>query len=190
MNTKYFELIEIEINKLHKLQNNNLKVITKQQKMNLRKMLLQEGLKSPFFVWKNKNKYYIIDGHQRYDALLELKKENKIKIDKVPAVEIKAKNKTEAMKILLLFNTHYSKLNKNELLTVMEDFNITNDFIKDINIELSTIYENIDSLTKIDKKNIHTINYLIIEYNESKMKAIKNILEILNKNNIYYEQVK
>lgn len=49
MNTKYFELIEIEINKLHKLQNNNLKVITKQQKMNLRKMLLQEGLKSPFF---------------------------------------------------------------------------------------------------------------------------------------------
>jgi len=108
----------------------------------------------------------------------------------VPAVEIKAKNKTEAMKILLLFNTHYSKINKNELLTVMEEFNITNDFIKDINIELSVIYSDIDNLTKIDNKNLQTTNYLIIEYNENNIKAIKNILEILNKNNIYYEQVK
>ncbi len=190
MSNKYFELIEIELDKLNKFQKGNLKVITKQQKMNLRKMLLHEGLKSPFFVWKNKNKYYIIDGHQRYDALIELKKENKIKIDKVPAVEIKAKNKTEAMEILLLFNTHYSKINKNELLTVMEEFNITNDFIKDINIELSVIYSDIDNLTKIDNKNLQTTNYLIIEYNENNIKAIKNILEILNKNNIYYEQVK
>ena len=72
----------------------------------------------------------------------------------------------------------------------MEEFNITNDFIKDINIELSVIYSDIDNLTKIDNKNLQTTNYLIIEYNENNIKAIKNILEILNKNNIYYEQVK
>ena len=84
----------------------NLKTLTKDRMEKLKKEIIKLGWIAPVFVW---NKTEILDGHQRLFTLNEMLKEG-YNIDNIPIIDIDAKNKTEAAKILLALNSRYGQI--------------------------------------------------------------------------------
>ena len=109
----------------------DLKTLPEENLEKLKKSILEFGFKIPKFVWIDRGHYYIIDGHQTKKALESLEKEG-YTIPKIPYVEIEAKNRREAAKILLEINSRYGVINPET--SFFEDFDIDLDFIKDIKI--------------------------------------------------------
>ena len=106
----------IEINELQSFQN-NLKILSEDQKSKLKNSILENGFIAPVFIWKDSDqegKNYILDGHQRLVVLKELQQEG-MEIPKIPVSYIEAKNLSEAKKRLLLIASAYGKTNKERL---------------------------------------------------------------------------
>ncbi len=77
-----------------------LKELTKESYEKLKTSFLRHGNIAPIFTWKDN----ILDGHQRIKTLLKIKEEGTVNIpDKVPCVEIKAKDKKQAKRFLLQY---------------------------------------------------------------------------------------
>lgn len=109
-------------------KNDNPEIIEK-----LKTSLKNNGFASPFHVWQNKTKTYILDGHYRSKCLKELQSEG-IKIpDKLPANFIDCKNKTEAKKMVLVYNSHYATINEDSMTDFLNGMNI-DDLDLEINI--------------------------------------------------------
>ena len=72
----------------------------------LKKEIIFNGFSAPFFVWEG----YIVDGTQRFITLSKMKKEGFIIPDKLPIVNIKAKNEAHARKKLLSFTSQYGTM--------------------------------------------------------------------------------
>lgn len=96
-----------------------LKVLSKENLEKLKKSIKKFGFAFPVFVWENPEdaKIYIIDGHQRLNALNDLKKEG-YKIPQIPVSFIQASDLAEAKSKLLAAASHYGKFSKNG----MKDF--------------------------------------------------------------------
>lgn len=92
-----------------------LKELSKDNFEKLKKSFLKYGFRIPIFVWR-KN---IMDGHQRYLVLSKLKEEG-YQIDKIPIVEIEAKDIKQAKEILLLINSRYGKITDEGLYEFVE----------------------------------------------------------------------
>ena len=106
------------------LQPENLKKQTPEQLDKLKKSITNNGFLSPFLVWENKSKTYILDAHHRQLALLSLETDGaKIPV-KLPAVWIDAKDKKEAKKFILVYNAHYAKLNQDAVFDFISDMDI------------------------------------------------------------------
>ena len=86
------------------------------------------GFSFPFFIWKNGNKNYLIDGHGRFATLCKMQKDGYI-IPPLPVVYIQCKNKTEAKQKLLRLNSQYGKMTKESVLTFAEDIDLNFDEI-------------------------------------------------------------
>jgi ParB-like chromosome segregation protein Spo0J len=98
-------LIEIDwLNNLNDLQPDNVKLPYNYGA--LKQSILKYGFAVPFAVWNNKGKYYAIDGHTRKLILTEIKSEGIEVPTLLKAYEIEAKNKQEAIKILVDFDNH------------------------------------------------------------------------------------
>lgn len=98
--------------------------------VNLKKLKnsIKEKFVAPFFVWKYKDNYWLLDGHQRKKALKELEKEG-WEIPELPAIEIFAKSKIEAKKIITKFISQHGDLNRQSV----------EDYIKKYKINLENI---------------------------------------------------
>ena len=90
-----------------------LKVMDEKRLKRLTENILQNGFIAPVFLWKDS----IIDGHQRLKALGDLLKQGYSLIykgknvgDKVPYVIINAKDKKEAGKFILMYNSQYGQI--------------------------------------------------------------------------------
>jgi len=97
-----------------------LKTMSKDSALKLKKSIIKHGWIAPIFVWNNNN---IIDGHGRMLILAELVKEGYI-IDELPVVDIDAKNKKEAAKILLAINSKYQDITDEGLYQFMAEMDL------------------------------------------------------------------
>ncbi len=97
----------------------DLKTIKQSELNKLKNSILKHGIFLPKFVWKSRDIYWTLDGHQTKKALSELAKD--YTVPGIPIVRIKAKSKKDAMEKLLVINSRYGKINrKTELLEIMD----------------------------------------------------------------------
>lgn len=83
----------------------------------LRESLLKYGFSMPFYGWEYKGKIYAIDGHTRKAVLLEMDNVP----DKLPCTFISAKNRSEAIKILIeVFNQKSNRFDGQVLIEMLE----------------------------------------------------------------------
>lgn len=86
----------------------DLKTITDDNLEKLKNSIINNGFCAPVFVWKNKDKNYLIDGHQRLKALNSLFADG-YTIPDIPIVYITADNKKDAKKKLLYISSQYGQ---------------------------------------------------------------------------------
>ena len=88
----------------------------------VKKSILKYGFSFPFFVWKNKNWNYILDGHGRELALKELEKEG-YEIPPLPVVYISATDDNDAKEKLLRINSRFGDITNNSFVNFSKGMN-------------------------------------------------------------------
>lgn len=91
----------------------NLKKRTESDIKTLKESLLREGLLMPFAVWDHDGKKFLLDGHGRKEALVQLAVEdaNLLTID-WPCIYVQADTEDDARKALLQITSSYGKITK------------------------------------------------------------------------------
>ena len=126
MKSKILGKIRLPIKLLDELQG-NFKTLGKKQFEKLKGSIEKNGFIQPFFVWKDGHKNYILDGHQRKKAIIDLYGD----LIDVDCLEIKADNIQEAKKFCIYYASSYADFDKETLLEFggelafsdLEDFN-------------------------------------------------------------------
>jgi len=109
----------------------NLKELKRAEFEKLRSSILKYGFRIPVFTWKEN----IIDGHQRIFVLNKLIKEGYTVEGDIPTIEIVAKDKSDAKKILLLINARYGKMSYEGLYEFLNDTEIDpSSFLKELDL--------------------------------------------------------
>ena len=91
----------------------NLKKRTVQDIQELKESLLREGLLMPFAVWLHDDKKYLLDGHGRKEAIVQLAVEDAtlLTVD-WPCIYVEADTEDDARKALLQITSSYGKITK------------------------------------------------------------------------------
>jgi hypothetical protein len=92
----------------------------------------------PIFLWQHEGVSYVLDGHQRDQALKSLAQEG-WEIPPLPAALIEAKSKKEAAEKILLISSQYGKMSNQSL----------EEFLADNDLDLSDLEEELE-LPSID----------------------------------------
>lgn len=132
-------IIEVDWQNLTDLQPDNVKIHKNHE--NLKQSLLKHGFALPFFVWKNDNIIYCLDGHTRKQVLNELQSSGTKVPKKLKAVEIIANDRKEAIEILLeVFNQKHNPFSDELLVEWLEIEEIDKEEInlKSIPIEITS----------------------------------------------------
>lgn len=124
----------VPINKLVDFQG-NLKKLKSDEYAKLKLSIMKYGFRFPVFVW-GKN---IIDGHQRVYTVKKMLSEGYKISGNIPVVSIQAKDRAEAKKLLLIYNSRYGQVTQEGFIEFLKDSDI--DFA-DISGEL--VYPEID----------------------------------------------
>lgn len=91
----------------------NLKKRTQQDIDSLKESIVNEGLMMPFAVWVNDGKNYLLDGHGRKQALMQLcDQDPEILEQALPVLYISAETEADARKALLQITSQYGKVTK------------------------------------------------------------------------------
>jgi hypothetical protein len=91
----------------------NLKTRTPEQRAELMESIKTEGLLMPFAIWRHDGKQHILDGHARYEALVDLLATMPdILQQQLPCIFINAETEEEARKALLQITSSYGKITK------------------------------------------------------------------------------
>lgn len=98
-----------------------LKILSKENLEKLKKSIKKHGFSFPLFVWNNPSdaQIYCLDGHQRINALKDLKKEG-YSIPQLPVVFIEAKDEAQAKTKLLAVASQYGKFDKKGLMDFLD----------------------------------------------------------------------
>lgn len=111
LESKILEKKRLPVSSLTDLQG-DFKTLGKKQFTKLKNSIQKNGFIQPFFIWKDKNKTYILDGHQRKKAIIDLYGDN---ID-VDCLEIRAKSILEAKKYCIYYASSYAEFDKESLI--------------------------------------------------------------------------
>jgi len=133
MKVEKISQIFLDIFELNEFQG-NLKDLSEENYKKLRKNILKNNFCDPFKVWKNKGKYYILDGHQRYRVLKQMREEGE-KIPKVPCDLIHCKDAKDAKRKVLAYISQYGKITDEGLYEFLDN---------DLNLEINELAETID----------------------------------------------
>jgi ParB-like chromosome segregation protein Spo0J len=106
---------------LKPFQPQELKKMSKVQLDNIKTSFKNNGFKSPFYVWEDKETLWVLDGHQRLPILKLLRDEGEAVPDKLPANFVFCKNKKEAKKAVLIYNSHYADIQQDILADWIKD---------------------------------------------------------------------
>ena len=107
----------------------DLKIRTEKDIEKIKNSLKKHGFAFPFFVWKNNDTNYVLDGHGRL-AALEVLEADGWEIPELPIIFVNCKSEKEAKDLLLRLNSQYGKMSKGSVLSfVNNDFSVlTEDF--------------------------------------------------------------
>ena len=170
------ELVEWE--KLKPFQPVDLKKMSKLQLDKIKTSLKNNDFKSPFYVWQDKEILWVLDGHQRLPVLKLLKDEGENIPGKLPANFIDCKNKKDAKKAVLIYNSHYADIQKNDFFSFVDDLE-EDDILNELDFD--NFFE---ESTEIDIKEKELKPYdkyhILISYTNNQLVSIQNILEQLN----------
>ncbi len=114
----------IPINELRFLQG-DLKKLPGLEYGKLKNEILELGFSEPVSIWQDKDKYYILNGHQRIAALLKMQKEGIIIPKTIPVATIEAKDIKEAKMKLLALTSQYGRATDEGLRLFMNDAGLT-----------------------------------------------------------------
>ena len=144
------EKVLIEWRKMESLQPDNLKM--PYNIGHLKKSLLENNFAMPFFGWQNGESVYVIDGHQRREVLSELESEG-VKVPELLDCQlVNAKDRQEAVKLLLsVFNSKSNPID----LEVLTEW-----------IELEQVEVEITSLNVVDVNEVEDEIQEILEAQE------------------------
>jgi hypothetical protein len=120
---------QLPIDQLTEFQG-DLKNLTEESYQKFKKQLLELGFSAPFFVWKDNQKNYILDGHQRLRTLTQMQKEGCF-VPPLPVVYVQAKDRQEAKKKVLAFTSQYGEMSQESLSDFSIDAEIDFEFLKD-----------------------------------------------------------
>lgn len=150
LKNKIGNLIEIDwANDLHELQPDNVKIPINIEY--LKNSILQHGFALPFAVWNDNGKYYCVDGHTRKQILLELISDGVEVPAKLKAFEILAKDRSEAIKILVeVYNQKHNPFAEEVLTEWLEVEEIELESLESINIIGREIDNNEEEINKKD----------------------------------------
>jgi len=118
----------IDYRELIELQPNSFKDLTEKNFEKLSNSFKVHGFITPYFVWIDKGKHYILDGHQRKRVLSRLEPNGL----EVPFLEIKAKSKKEAAEKLLAIDSHYGKRTSEGEQEFIDIFEITDGYLEEV----------------------------------------------------------
>ena len=165
---------------LHPLQG-NLKKLPEKKYRKLRKTLLKHGFSFPFFVWRNKNKLWILDGHQR-DKVLRRMQKSGYEIPSLPIDFIEAKDEKEAKEKILLVASQYGEMDADSLSQFFEDAHLDlEDLVETVDLPTIDIEKLLNEAEEKEKKDKSlAYQYQIIVDCENEEQQLK-LLEKLEK---------
>lgn len=97
----------------------DLKIRTEKDIEKIKNSLKKHGFAFPFFVWKNNDTNYVLDGHGRLAALKELAN-NGVTIPNLPIVRVKCKDEKAAKRLVLQLNSHYGQMTKESVMKFID----------------------------------------------------------------------
>jgi len=153
-----------------------LKILSQTNFEKLKNSILKLGFSFPVFVWKYRNKYHVIDGHQRLKVLEALENEGYSVPGTVPVVEVEARTKKEAKQKLLAVLSQFGEVTVPGL----------EDFLSDLEVDLSSLQEMV-SLPDIDLVDFGEVatateappvitSSLLIEYLPNEREAVERFI--------------
>jgi len=111
-----------------------MKTLSEENEEKLKTQIIKKGICTPFFVWKDKDINYIIDGHQREKVLSKMVKDGFLIPDNLPVVYIEADNKKDAGEKLLAINSTFGKIDSEGLLDFLNMIDYTVNDLKDYDL--------------------------------------------------------
>ena len=154
----------------------NLKKRTAQDIAELKDSLLREGLLMPFAVWDHDDKKFLLDGHGRKEALVQLAVEdaNLLNVD-WPCIYIKADTEDDARKALLQITSSYGKITK----TGVKQFTVSIPDYKAPSIAkfvAKPVTKKVDAVDPVQRPNQDKV-ILKVSVTKDKVSEVKKILE-------------
>ena len=195
LNNRLIKTEMVEWKKLVPFQPDNLKKTEPHKLQKLANSLCQNGFSMNFYVWGKEGQILIIDGHSRHEVLQLLEsgaiypkdpngKEYAVTIpDKLPCSFLHLKNKTEAKKAVLIYNSKYKNIDSDILAEWVSDLNL--DELKS-QIEIPELKLDLENLDYSDKnKEIDTNEFsdemtLKFTFSEEDYIAVKGALSKIN----------
>lgn len=195
LNNRLLKTELVEWKKLIPFQPDNLKKTEPHKLQKLANSLCENGFSMNFYVWEKDGQIYIIDGHSRQEVLQLLEsgaifpkdpsgKEYQVTIpDKFPCSFLHLKNKSEAKKAVLIYNSKYKSIDSDILSEWVSDLSL--DELKS-QIEIPELKLDFDSLDYSDKNQEIDVNefddemVLKLKYNEDDYTAVKGALAKIN----------
>ena len=136
LNNRLLKTELVEWKKLIPFQPDNLKKTEPHKLQKLANSLCENGFSMNFYVWEKDGQIYIIDGHSRQEVLQLLEsgaiypkdpsgKEYQVTIpDKFPCSFLHLKNKAEAKKAVLIYNSKYKSIDSDILSEWVSDLSL------------------------------------------------------------------
>ena len=161
LNNRLIKTELVEWKKLIPFQPDNLKKTEPHKLQKLANSLCQNGFSMNFYVWEKEGQILIIDGHSRHEVLQLLEsgaiypknpdgKEYAVTIpEKLPCSFLHLKNKTEAKKAVLIYNSKYKNIDSDILAEWVSDLNL--DELKS-QIEIPELNFNLTTMEGLEDK--------------------------------------
>ncbi len=202
LNNRLIKTEMVEWKKLIPFQPDNLKKTEPHKLQKLANSLCQNGFSMNFYVWEKEGQIYIIDGHSRWEVLQLIDSgailpkvhtdktnypygmEYQVTVpEKLPCSFLHLKNKTEAKKAVLIYNSKYKNIDSDILAEWVSDLNL--DELKS-QIEIPELKLDLENLDYSDKnKEIDTNEFsdemtLKFTFSEQDYIAVKGALSKIN----------
>lgn len=174
------EKVLIEWRKMQSLQPDNLKL--PYNIAYLKQSLIENNFAMPFFGWQNGEDVFVVDGHQRLQVLMELESEG-VKIPELLDCQlINAKDRKEAVKILLKVYNQRSNPIDLEVLTEWVNIEQVEVEVQSLNVvEINNIEEPSYEDLIGEEKNKPATMKITFESPEQLQKAEIDIQELLDR---------
>ena len=114
----------------------DLKTLSKENAEKLKKQIRDNGFIVPFFVWRNGETNYILDGHQRQDVLRQMEADGEEIPERFPVVYVEADDMKDAKKKLLAINSQYGKMTEEGLFNFIEDIDFQFDVLEEFELNI------------------------------------------------------